>query len=203
MTNLHKETVAGFGDEWERFDQSELSELERDQLLEQYFAIFPWSQLPEGPVGFDMGCGSGRWAAGVAPRVKELICIDPSSAIEVARRNLAAFANVRFIQAEVAEHPIADQSMDFGYSLGVLHHVPDTAAGISACVRMLKPGAPFLVYLYYAFDNRPKWFRALWRASDWVRRGVSILPHGPRYVVPAIREVLAILPPYVKTLGVS
>ncbi len=22
--------------------------------------------------------------------------------------------------------------------------------------------APFLLYLYYAFDNRPAWFRALW-----------------------------------------
>ena len=44
--------------------------------------------------------------------------------------------------------------MDFGYSLGVLHHIPDTCAGIKACARLLKRGGPFLVYLYYAFDNR-------------------------------------------------
>jgi hypothetical protein len=48
---------------------------------------------------------------------------------------------------------------------------------------MLKPGAPFLLYLYYAFDNRPFWFRCIWRISDLVRRGVSRLPHGLRYWV--------------------
>ena len=33
-----------------------------------------------------MGCGSGRWASLVAPRVGHLNCIDPSSAIDVAKR---------------------------------------------------------------------------------------------------------------------
>ena len=26
-----------------------------------------------------------------------------------------------------------------------------------------------LVYIYYAFDNRPAWFRAIWKGSDLVR----------------------------------
>jgi len=73
--------------------------------------------------------------------------------------------------------------MDFGYTLGVLHHVPDTAAGIRACARKLKTNAPFLIYLYYRFDDRPAWFRALWRASDGVRRVVSRLPHRARHLV--------------------
>jgi hypothetical protein len=55
----------------------------------------------------------------------------------------------------------------------VLHHVPDTAAGIRRAVAALKPGAPLLLYLYYALDNRPAWYRALWRVSDLIRRGVS------------------------------
>jgi hypothetical protein len=67
--------------------------------------------------------------------------------------------------------------MDFGYALGVLHHAPDTLAGIRSCVEKLKPGAPFLLYLYYAFDNRPRWFRALWRGSDVVRRVLSASPY--------------------------
>ena len=45
--------------------------------------------------------------------------------------------------------PIKDNSMDFGFSLGVLHHLPDPFEGIKSCVTKLKPGAPFLVYLYY------------------------------------------------------
>jgi SAM-dependent methyltransferase len=73
--------------------------------------------------------------------------------------------------------------MDFGYSLGVLHHVPDTAAGIQSCVQKLKPGAPLLLYLYYAFDNRPAWYRKVWRASDVIRRIISRSPYRLRYAL--------------------
>lgn len=46
--------------------------------------MFPWHILPNNSEGFDMGCGSGRWARFIAPRVAILNCIDPSDSIEVA-----------------------------------------------------------------------------------------------------------------------
>jgi SAM-dependent methyltransferase len=182
MANADEDTIAGFGDEWSRFDQSSLDPTELDTLFDQYFRIFPWAALPAHAVGFDLGCGSGRWAKRVASRVGRLHCIDASPpALSVARRNLQGAANVEFHQASVDAIPLADGSMDFGYSLGVLHHVPDTAAGIRACVAKLKPGAPLLLYLYYAFDNRPAWFRTVWSVSNAARRLVSRLPHPLRY----------------------
>jgi len=180
--NADTAVVAGFGDEWSRFDQSALSIAERDELAALYFGIFPWDRLPPDAVGFDLGCGSGRWAAVVAPRVGTLHCVDASAdALAVARRNLGGALNVQFHLASVESIPLPDDSCDFGYSLGVLHHVPDTAAGIAAVVRKLKSGAPLLLYLYYAFDNRPWWFRQLWRASETVRFVVSRMPHTARY----------------------
>lgn len=180
--NVDDRTVAGFGDEWRRFDQSSLSDHEFEELFDRYFREFPWASLADDAVGFDMGCGSGRWARGVAPRVGRLICMDASlDALEVACRSLAGSANCAFVQASVGAVPIGDATMDFGYSLGVLHHVPDTAAAIRECARKLKPGAPLLLYIYYAFDNRPWWFRLIWRASDALRKIVSSLPMGPRY----------------------
>lgn len=187
-SNSDPKTVEGFGDEWTRFDQSGMSEEDTRRLFEGYFSIFPWEILPQGAVGFDLGCGSGRWAKLVAPRVGVLHCIDPSGAIEVARKNLRLQANCQFHQAGVDDIPFKDQSMDFGYSLGVLHHIPDTCAALAACVAKLKPGAPFLLYLYYAFDNRPRWFRVLWQGSEWGRRVVSRMPHGVRY---AMSQVIA------------
>ena len=184
--NKDQKTVDGFGDEWERFDQSGLDEIEHHELFEKYFSIFPWSSLPDDSVGFDMGCGSGRWAKILAQRVGTLNCIDPSSAIEVAKKNLKDVPNCIFHSAGVDEEPLLPSSQDFGVSLGVLHHVPDTAKGIKACVEMLKPGAPFLIYLYYALDNRSFWFRVLWKMSNLVRFFVSKLPHGLRYLVSQI-----------------
>ena len=182
-TNVDKFTVDGFGDEWERFDQSTLDPQEAERLFKLYFAVFPWGDLPPDAEGFDLVCGSGRWAKWVAPRVGRLHCIEPSSALEIAKRNLVGETNCEFHSASVDSMPLADDSMDFGYSLGVLHHVPDTQAALSDCVSKLKVGAPFLVYLYYAFDNRPFWFRSLWRLSDFLRRGISRQPYRLRYLV--------------------
>ena len=175
--NVDAGAVESFGAEWAAFDQSRLTEAELRGLFDRYFAIFPWDALPPNAEGFDMGCGAGRWARLVAGRVGRLHCVDPSSAIDIARRSLAGFDNVTFERASLDDHSLAPASQDFGYSLGVLHHVPDTAKAVRSCAALLKPGAPLLLYLYYAFDNRPWWFRALWRCSEALRAGVSKLPN--------------------------
>ena len=86
--NLDAATIASFGDEWSRFDQSALSAKEAQQIFDEYFAIFPWHQLPSGATGFDMGYGSGRWAKIMARKVDHLHCIDSSSVLAVAKKAL-------------------------------------------------------------------------------------------------------------------
>ena len=187
--NAVKEVVEGFGDEWSRFDQSQLSKAELEKMFDNYFNIFPWEILKSDAVGFDLGCGSGRWAKMVAPRVGVLHLIDASrDALAVAKGNLKDFNNCRFHLSSVDNMPLADASCDFGYSLGVLHHIPDTESGLRACVAKLKPGSPFLLYLYYRFDNRPVWFRAIWKASDLIRKFVSKMPNSFRF---ASSQILA------------
>lgn len=194
-SNRDDAVVAAFGDEWSRFDQAGLAADEKLELFEAYFSVFPWSALGQDAVGADIGCGSGRWATLVAPRVGRLHCLDASEdALAVARTNLSRDGNVEFHLADVGTMPLQPRSLDFAYSLGVLHHVPDTAAAIRACVTLLKPGAPFLVYLYYAFDNRPRWFRLLWLVSEAVRRLVSRSPNGLRHLVSDVLALVVYLP---------
>lgn len=180
--NRDDAVVAGFGDEWSRFDQSSLSAAERQELFDAYFSIFPWGALPADAHGIDVGCGSGRWAALVAPRVADLLCVDASpAAAAVAAKNLAQLPQCRVEVSSVDALPVEDGTLDFAYSLGVLHHVPDTLAGLHAVVRAVKPRAPVLIYLYYAFDDRPSWFRALWAVSDVMRRVISRAPNSVRW----------------------
>jgi ubiquinone/menaquinone biosynthesis C-methylase UbiE len=176
-SNIDWKTVDHFGQEWSTYDQSELSEEEAQWSFEQYFAPFPWDSLASDAEGFDLGCGSGRWAILAAPRVGRLHCIDPAeAALNVCRKRLANCPNVAFHLASSDAIPLDDGSQDFGYSLGVLHHIPDTAKAMADAVRKLRPGAPFLVYLYYDFENRPAWFRWLWRGSEVGRAAISRLP---------------------------
>ncbi len=191
--NLDPAVARGFGQEWSTFrqDAASLNKNQRQEIFDGYFRIFPWSLLPAGGgVGADIGCGTGRWSLLVAPRVGRLHLIDASAdALKVAEQNLGGVRNVSFHRASVAEMPLAPCSLDFAYSLGVLHHVPDTQAAIAAIAEKLKPGAPFLVYLYYALDNRPAWYRALWRLSNAARLVISRLPHPLRV---AISQTIAV-----------
>lgn len=192
--NLDSETVKSFGDEWSRFDQSALPELEAIKRFNEYFAIFPWEKLQTNASGFDMGCGTGRWAKLVAPRVGHLHCIDPSTALDVAKTALSAADNVSFHRASVDQITLPLNSQDFGYSLGVLHHIPNTGDALRRCVDLLKPGAPFLVYLYYSFDNRSMAFKLVWYCSDLMRMLISRLPALLKNLVTDALALIVYLP---------
>jgi len=192
--NIDAKTVAGFGEEWSHFDQSDWDDAEQRRVFDDYFSCFPLSALSSAE-GFDLGCGSGRWAALVAPHVRKLHCIDAADkALTVARRRLAPFKNVELHLGTVDEIPLKDGSQDFGYSLGVLHHIPDTQRALNTCVKKLKPGAPFLLYLYYSFDNRGAAFKAVWKLSDLLRVLISRLPFRVRRTATTAIAALAYLP---------
>jgi SAM-dependent methyltransferase len=183
MGNIDQRTVSSFGNEWTDFDQSQMSDIEAQKVFNEYFSIFNFDLLTEDSEGFDMGCGSGRWARFILPKVKHLHCIEPSEAIEVARDSLSDFHNVSFYKSSVDEVSLSKSSQDFGYSLGVLHHVPDTEKAIKSCVDLLKTGAPLLLYLYYNFENRPYFYRIIWVISDVFRRIIYNLPFRIRRAV--------------------
>jgi len=185
--NLALRVASGFGREWSTFrqDTDHLSREQRQAIFDDYFRIFPWHLLPPGGgVGLDVGCGTGRWSMLVAPRVQHLHLLDPSpEVLNVAKQNLSSVHNVTYHRHSVANIPLPPKSLDFAFSLGVLHHVPDTQAAIAAIADKLKPSAPFLVYLYYALDNRPIWYRLLWRLTNLARLVVSRMPHPLRLVI--------------------
>lgn len=186
--NLDDATVRGFGAEWSRFDHADVAEDELRREFDVYFRHVDPAGLAGAQV-LDVGCGTGRWARFVAPVAARLVLVDAASeALDVARRNLAGFENCEFHHTSVDRLPVPDGSMDLVYSLGVLHHLPDPEAGLRACARAVRPGGRLLVYLYYRFDMRPAWFRAVWRASDLLRRGIARLPFDLRR---AVADVLA------------
>jgi ubiquinone/menaquinone biosynthesis C-methylase UbiE len=189
LSNVDETVTAGFGHEWSTFQQGEheLSASDREAVFGSYFRIFPWEILPPDAVGIDVGCGSGRWSVMVAPRVGHLHLLDASpDALAVARKNLSQVANTTFHLASAGNIPLKNGSLDFAFSLGVLHHVPDTPSAIQAIASKLKKGAPFLIYLYYALDNRPWWFRAVWKLSNIFRIVICRLPAGLRLLISQI-----------------
>lgn len=194
MSNIDKKVIEEFGEEWTKFDYSHIDVKKLNENFNQYFSIFPWDKLPKNAVGFDMGCGTGRWAQFVAPKVKTLNCIEPSDAINVAKKNLIKNKNIAFFRETTENCSLNPASQDFGYCLGVLHHIPDTQKALKDCTRLLKPGAPILLYLYYSFENKPIWFKFLWKVSDYIRKFISISPKPVKHFLAAFIALLVYFP---------
>ncbi len=190
----NNKVISSFGKEWKRFDQSKLDKLELKKIFNDYFKIFPWKLINKKYVGFDMGCGSGRWAKVVAPRVGLLNCIEPSSAIEVARKNLNHNKNIKFIKLPIEEINLKIGSQDFGYCLGVLHHTENTQKNLNKCTSLLKKNAPFLVYLYYKFDNRSLIYYLIWKFSDILRKVISQLPEIFKVILSDLIAIIVYYP---------
>ena len=116
MKNIDIKTVEDFGEEWSQYNQS-ISDEELKIAWDQYFGIFPFEEISRDSEGFDMGCGSGRWAKFLADKVQLLNCIDPSEkALKVARKKLKSFSNINYYQASANDSVLKENSQDFGYS---------------------------------------------------------------------------------------
>jgi len=186
MGNVDPKTVEGFGREWSTFHRIS----NQEDIFEDYFRIFPWHLIDKNSVGLDFGCGTGRWAALVAPKVRTLYAVDASvDVLKVACENLSHLKNV-WKSREIIQF----EKSDFAYSLGVLHHVPDTQRAINEIYAALKPGAPFLIYLYYAFDNKPKWYKWLWQITNIGRLIVCRLPFSLQVFLTTLIAILIYFP---------
>ncbi len=167
-----------FGRQWTQYNNI----LDEHRIeFKQYFDLVQMKSLQDQCV-CDLGCGIGRWSFFLQRFCRELILVDFSDAIFVARTNLARGDNLLFFMGDIKRLPFADNFCDFLFSLGVLHHLPSDALDE---VRALKKYARrILIYLYYALDNRPFHFRVLYWVMEFGRRVISSLKSH------ALRQVL-------------
>ena len=71
-------------------------------------------------------------------------------------------------------------SLDLAMSLGVLHYIPDTELAIKDVARSIKPGGVFLCYLYYNLENKPAYYKLIFKGVNVVRRLISASPQSFR-----------------------
>jgi SAM-dependent methyltransferase len=170
--NIHHKTVRSFGEEWTIFHS--FSEDEIQSIGNDYFDLLDFDT--SSFIVLDVGCGSGRWSKYLSPRVAWIEAIDPSVAVCAAAHTLKYCNNVRISQAGVNNIPFPDNAFDLVFSLGVLHHVPDTAGAIVHCYNKVKPGGFFLLYLYYNLDSHSRFYRTLFFITNYLRLIISKLP---------------------------
>lgn len=165
--SLARDIQFTFGEEWQMFDRV-LPEHEHE--FQQYFDLVDIDALA-GQRVCDLGCGVGRWSYFLRDVAGELVLIDFSEAIFVARRNFRGADNAVFFMADLQNLPFRRDFADFGFCLGVAHHLPTNALDAVRDIARYSPR--LLVYLYSALDARPAYYRTLLHAVTWVRKGAS------------------------------
>lgn len=125
-----------------------------------FSALIPFEQL-RGKRVLEIGCGSGAHARLLAQSGCKLTCIDITpGGVEMTRERLAVYgleAEVLQMDAERLEFP--DESFDFVWSWGVIHHSSNTSNVIRQIARVLRPGGETRLMVYHRRS-----FYALWAA---------------------------------------
>lgn len=184
--NLDQGVIDSFGHEWATFDYGETETSEAlDAQFMAYCAPIDLNQFnPKTSVAGDFGAGSGRWASRLIQYFSLVYALEPSDgASTVLKKKFSGEAKIMVLQETVGANSIPLASLDLAMSLGVLHHIPDTGLAIKDVSRRIKPGGVFLCYLYYSLENKPTFYKLIFKAVDGVRRVISVLPQRIKQLV--------------------
>lgn len=154
-----------FGFQWNRFARTQLDSASGTTRSRETFEQKTGWSLGDlrGKRVLDAGCGMGRFAEVCANAGAEVHAVDLSTAVEAAFQNLGHRPNVRLYQADIMNLPFPEESFDFIYSIGVLHHTPNTKAAFLRLPPLLKPGGAIAIWVY------SKTLRSLW-GSEILRK---------------------------------
>jgi SAM-dependent methyltransferase len=97
----------------------------------------------------DVGCGTGANGAVIAEwGAREVFCVDLSSAVVAAFANTRHLDNVHVVQADLFSLPFASDQFTLIYSIGVLHHSPDTKKAFLSLLPFLRENGVIAVWVY-------------------------------------------------------
>jgi SAM-dependent methyltransferase len=163
--------AASFGREWAWFRTVQIDSLNQSAASERALsATTGWRDNEyAGRRLLDAGVGAGRFAERAAAKGAEVFGVDLTTAIDAAYRNIGSRPHVHLVQADIFALPFRDQSFDLAYSIGVLHHTPDTRAAFARVAAMIRPCGKFAVYIYAGYGPSHK-------GSDLLRKVTTKLP---------------------------
>jgi ubiquinone/menaquinone biosynthesis C-methylase UbiE len=145
-------TQTVYGNLWDNLDNTYLIN-ESKYVLENIFEKNDISiNEIKGKTVLDMGCGSGRFTIGFAQLGAKMVTgVDlGATGIEIGRKTSEELGleNIKFIKNNVLTLPFEDESFDFVFSKGVLHHTGDLENGLNEFHRVMKKGGKGYLYLY-------------------------------------------------------
>src|SRR5262245_16218425 len=150
MTSKSDQTIRDFGEQWTTYTDNRGYYGSAELFSDIWGPLASDFQIAGRRVA-DIGAGTGRFVnifldAGAA----HVVAIEPSAAMQTLERNtIDRRDHVTYIRDKGEAIP-PDRSLDYVFSIGVLHHIPEPRPVVDAARRALKPGGRFCAWLYGA-----------------------------------------------------
>ena len=173
-----------FGYQWNRwarvqFEDQNMGGPMQNHTTNMFVSITGFTEQElRGKTVLDIGCGPGRFSDVALGMGAMAVALDYSSAIDAAKENFKGQnADILFIQGDALRLPLKSNSVDFSFSIGVLHHTPSPATGVQEAFRVTKIGGKFALRVYNADGFYTYPLVRFWR---WLFRGMwPVLGHYP------------------------
>jgi len=96
---------------------------------------------------------------------------DGATFLHLNAKHLEHSENCLFFMGDLQTIPFKNNFVDFMFSLGVLHHLPTNC--LEEVVKLKKYSKELLIFLYYALDNKPAYFRLILKIVTIIRKALS------------------------------
>lgn len=121
----------------------------------------------------EVGCGYGRYLDVVQRHGGQIVGVDLSThSVDLAYAFVGQKPGVNIVQCDLFHLPFKRRTFKTVFSLGVLHHTPDTRQAFQAIVPYVAPDGRISIWVYHP-DKK--------RAADRWRTVTTRLPHSVLY----------------------
>lgn len=151
--NHYGQTIKHFDDQWDNFGHLKRSygrdiSASLDYLLRNHTPSGSNIDFFKDKVILDAGCGHGKYLQALSQLRCEVIGLEITDAVDYINGEIINTSNAHVVQASVMTPPFQTQSFDFVFSLGVVHHTPNTKVSFDALAVLPKIGGYFSVWIY-------------------------------------------------------
>lgn len=144
------EVAEQFAEQWKHYN--ERREEYRQQFLDWISPVEP--EFFQGKVVLDGGCGKGRHLLVSSQFEPELVIgVDLGEAAYVAKEANRHNPHVEIVRGDMLNLPFKPGVIDYAYSVGVLHHLPNPQGGFEQLLKTVKPGGHISAWVYGLENN--------------------------------------------------
>jgi SAM-dependent methyltransferase len=179
LASVKLETASRFAEEWTRW--SDLRDYYEKEFFDWVAPLTPKDFKDQ--MVFEGGCGKGRHTAIVAEHgAKAIVSLDLGESAFVAFAHTRKFRNGHVVIGDLLNPPVRP-IFDLAFSVGVLHHLPDPAAGFASLASRVRDGGRVAFWVYG------------YEGNEWITRYVDPVRKALTSRLPAWLLRLACIPP--------